>query len=125
MRGIRLCLLAHSLGGGDHYLAFARDYAGLWADVLLAEQELPVGLGVDGPLFALRDESEAFYLSGLGRAAPAETPVDRAENFPAAGGINAFLELWELTGDTRFLRLRTPARPAHAATFRPGCRRGG
>ncbi len=104
LRGVRLCLLAHSLGGGDRYLAFARDYAGLWADVLLTEQELPVGLGVNGPLFALSKEAEAFYLSGLGNAGHSETPVDRAESFLAAGGINAFLELWERTGEARFLR---------------------
>jgi hypothetical protein len=105
LRGIRLCLLAYSLGGGDRYLAFARDYAGLWADALLMEQELPVGLGADGPLFALNKRAEAFYLGGLGNADHhTETPIDRAENFLAAGGINVFLELWARTGEARFLR---------------------
>ena len=104
LRGIRLCLLAHSLGGEDNYLQLGREYAGLWADALLTGQELPVALGASGPIFVLEEKAEAVYRASDENGGLLDTPVDRAENILAAGGINVFLDLWDRTGDARFLR---------------------
>ena len=104
LSAIRLCLLAHSLAGGERYLELARDYAGMWADVLLTEQELPIGLDISGPIFSLDEMGERDYRFCAGDAGPLSSPVDRAENILATGGVNVFLDLWQLTGDTRFLR---------------------
>ncbi len=103
LRGIRLCLLAHSLGGGDEYLRLSRDYAGLWADALLRREELPVGLSASGPCWTLDKELQEVYRPRRENGGHWATSLDRAENILAAGGVDVFLELWACTGEARFL----------------------
>ena len=94
LRYINLCLLAHQMGGGEHYLDFAARYAGKWADAILAGDVLPVGLLPSGPVYDLAGEAEVAYRSFAGMAGHLDDDVDRAENLLASNGTGAFLALW-------------------------------
>lgn len=104
LRYVNLCLLAHGMGGGDHYLDFAAPYAGVWADAILTGDVLPVGLLPSGPVYELVGEAEIVYRKFAGMAGHLDDDIDRAENLLASNGTGAFLTLWQLTGDSRFRR---------------------
>ncbi|MBN1875625.1 MAG: hypothetical protein JXA33_15475 [Anaerolineae bacterium] len=105
LRYIDLCLHAHSiLKTETRYLYFASRYANKWADAILAAQTLPVGLLPSGPVYDLEGDAATVYRGFVGMVGHLDNNVDRAENLLASGGIDIFLTLWRLTGDTRFRR---------------------
>ncbi|MGC9349733.1 MAG: hypothetical protein ACP5JG_16460, partial [Anaerolineae bacterium] len=108
LRYVNLCLLAHRMTKGwahpERYLELAVEYAGRWADAVIAHEHLPIGLLPYGPVYQLDGEAEAAYRGFAGMAGHLDDDVDRAENLLASNGTGALLNLWKLTQDDRFLR---------------------
>ncbi len=102
LRCVNVCLLALAMTDEQRYLALARFYGGRWADAILAGEELPVGLNEEGAMYFLKKPGEGAYRAFAGQIGKLRSAVDRAENFLASGAVNAFLELWQLTGEERF-----------------------
>jgi hypothetical protein len=102
MRFVSLCLLALKAGGGQRYLDLASDYAGQWADAILAGDPLPVGILPGGPVTDLTGRSEDAYRSFAGMAGHLDDDVDRVENLLASNGVDVMLDLWQKTGRTEF-----------------------
>lgn len=107
LRYINLCLLAHQMGGGEHYLSFATGYTRRWAEAILADDHLPIGLLPEGPVYALSSETEDAYRAFAGMVGHLDDDVDRAENLLASNGTGALLSLCALTGDGLFLAALT------------------
>src|SRR5690606_33335580 len=90
--------LAYRGSGNERYVQWADRYTGRWAAALLERQDLPLGIGTDGPVFAFLEHTERQYRSFMEQIPASFTdPVERAENLFAAGGVNSFLELYKLT----------------------------
>jgi hypothetical protein len=104
LRYINLCLLAHRMNGGAPYLSFAAAYGGRWAEAILQDEHLPIGLVDRGPVYTLSNENETAYRAFAGMVGHLDDDVDRAENLLASNGTGALLALWTLTGDGLFLR---------------------
>lgn len=103
-RCVNMGLLAHEATAETRYLDLARTHAALWADALLSDEELPIGLDESGPLRTFTPETEALYRSFVGQVGTFENDVDRAENFLCSDATGALLTLWRHTGETRFCR---------------------
>jgi len=87
---VNLVLSALRLNRSRRYGDWAAKYAGRWAQAVLAADELPVGLGPEGPVYEPSisgDEHENFY---------------RAEALLAVDAVQAFLKLWKITGINEF-----------------------
>ncbi len=102
LRCVNMALLAHEMTDEFRYLDLAERHGGLWADAVLAERRLPVGLAAEGPVYTFADPAAKAYRGFAGQMAAMESAVDRAENFLASGGTQALLRLWERTGERRF-----------------------
>jgi hypothetical protein len=102
LRCINICLLAYAAGGDQRYLDFAALYAGEWADAILADEKLPIGLMDTGPIYDFAGDDEAIYRSFMGEVGDLDDPVNRAENFLTSDTINTFLNLGRKTGHVRF-----------------------
>ena len=102
MRCVNISLLAHDASGEDHFLDLADTYAGHWAEAMLADTPLPIGLTQDGPIYTFDDESQSIYRSFVGQAPALDAEVDRAENFLCSDTVQTFVKLWKLTGKEQF-----------------------
>jgi hypothetical protein len=98
LRCVNLCLLAHRISREERYLRLARNYAARWADSICESHLLPFGLARSGPLF-----DPSGFVGLPDKSAARESNLLRAENLLASNGIGAFLGLWKLTGEARFL----------------------
>ncbi|MFC1452369.1 hypothetical protein ACFLSJ_03385 [Verrucomicrobiota bacterium] len=97
-RCVNLCLLAHRVSGQGRYLALAGEYGGRWAEAILQSKSLPLGLAPSGPVYDCEGGT------GLSTTGPARGDnLLKAELFLASNATNAFLDLWVLTADGRFL----------------------
>jgi len=103
-RCINVCLLAWAMTGERRYLKLATYYGGRWADAILAGDELPVALDAKGPRYHLARQAEGAYRAFAGQIGKLRPEVDRAENFLASGAVDALLELWQTTKETRYRR---------------------
>ncbi|MFP4056763.1 MAG: hypothetical protein ACLF0G_07830 [Candidatus Brocadiia bacterium] len=101
-RCVGIALLAHDATGEPRYLELAERHAARWADALLADRELPAGIGPDGPLYRLEGETAREYHAFAGQAPKLVAAVDRAENLLASDAVGCLLTLWERTEDSRF-----------------------
>ncbi len=104
LRFVNLCLLAYEMGGGRHYLDFAAAYGQRWARALLEQDQIPMGLLPDGPVYELSGASEIAYRNFAGMAGHLDDDVDRTENVLASNGSGALLALWKATGENAFLQ---------------------
>jgi hypothetical protein len=103
-RGIGMSLLAYAMSDDPRYLHLATAAAGNWADAILAEEALPLGLAPTGPLYSLPADAETRYRAFAGMAGALRDDVDRAENLLASGAIDVLLALWHRTAQARFRR---------------------
>jgi hypothetical protein len=103
LRCVNISLLAHRATAQSRYLELATLYAGRWADAILADERLPIGLTVAGPIYDFNAENEAVYRSYMGEASALALPVDRAESFLTSDAINTFLYLGDQSGEERFV----------------------
>ncbi|MCZ7643696.1 MAG: hypothetical protein M5U26_00185 [Planctomycetota bacterium] len=109
LRCANIALLAHAATRKPRYLELAAAYAGRWAEALLAEPRIPVGLDARGAVFDLEGESRQAYQGFAGMAFSDDggglaSETDRAENFLASGVVKTFLELFRHTREPKFLR---------------------
>lgn len=104
LRFVSLCLTAFSMGGGDRYFDFAARYARVWATAILDRSSLPIGLLPDGPVYEMAGALDSAYRVVAGMAGPLDDDADRAENLLASDAIGIFLQLWEKTRDSVFVR---------------------
>jgi hypothetical protein len=102
LRFARLCLLARRAGGGARYLDLASEYAGQWAEAILTEPALPVGLLPAGAVTDLAGDAEAAYRSFAGMAGHLDDDLERTENLLASNAVDVMLDLWQETGEGRF-----------------------
>ncbi|MEO0794062.1 MAG: hypothetical protein AAFX93_02815 [Verrucomicrobiota bacterium] len=87
---INLALIAFRLNQSRRYAEWAIRYGGRWADAILANSMLPVGL----------DEKGAVLEPNLGP--DARENLYRAEAFLAADAVQSLLKLWNVSGEDRF-----------------------
>jgi len=105
LRCVNLALLAYRMSTEKRYAELAVTHGGKWADAILQGEDLPIGLNPSGRgIYALEGSAEAAYRSFAGMAPANLDELGRAENFLASNGIQTFLDLFELTGENRFLR---------------------
>lgn len=108
LRCVNIALLAYRLSGQKRYLELAAAHGRLWSQAILLSPDLPVVLlpGPDGtcqPLYQLEGEHNQAYRSFAGElTGDLSGPLERAENYLASDGINAFLRLWRDTGKEDF-----------------------
>ena len=102
MRCVNICLIAHRTSGDPRYLHLAREHALRWADAIVEDAPLPVGLDGPNAVRDLSNEGSQLYRQFAGQAPESRHDVDRTENFLASGTIHAFMRLWEVTGDATF-----------------------
>lgn len=102
MRCANISLLTYEASGEDRYLNLATTYAEHWAEAMLADTPLPIGLTQDGPIYVFDDESQSIYRSFAGQAPALDAEVDRAENFLCSATAQTFMKLWKLTGRDHF-----------------------
>ncbi len=100
LRCLNIALLAWSLSREERYLQLATHYGGQWAEAILAADELPAGLDLEGPIYSL--EANKSYYRFAGQAPKLSNQVDRAENLLASNAPNGLLELWRATNEPRF-----------------------
>ncbi|MHB9131762.1 MAG: hypothetical protein ACYDBB_11820 [Armatimonadota bacterium] len=96
-RCIDMSMQAYAMSSECRYLELATAAARRWAEAMLAESALPLGLAPTGPIYALPVDAETRYRSFAGMAGTLGDDVDRAENFLASGAIGVLLRLWMLT----------------------------
>jgi hypothetical protein len=102
LRCANICLLAQQASGEDRFLELATTYAGHWAEAILAQDAIPIGLTVAGPLYALEGEAATIYRGFAGEAPDLTAAVDRAENLLTSDAVQTFLTLWQQTGQSQF-----------------------
>ena len=106
LRCVNICLQAASQPETEiarkRYIELATVYAGEWADAILAGDELPIALTPDSVLYEFSDSDKALYYSFMGEAPDLQAEVDRAENLLGSDAVNAFLRLWQESGELRF-----------------------
>lgn len=98
-RLVNLCLIAYDLTQEARYIELPRIHVGLWAEAILADERLPVGLRAGRGVYGLSDTEREKYRSFTGAAPELTVPIARAENFLASNTLDAFLALWTLTQD--------------------------
>jgi len=105
MRFANLAGIAYLATGKDRYLEWALQYALKWAEATINSPDRP-----PIALHAKCEEAEleAAYAqarSSFFGAAPNETcsPIMRIEPHVSAGTVDAFLDIWKLTGEQRLL----------------------
>lgn len=103
LRLINMILIAQPFRDDHALWDLALDYTGRWADAILSEPEIPIGLGTDGVLATMPNESDAGYRSFMGMVGKLDTPLDRAENLFASGALSTLTAFWESSGQERFL----------------------
>lgn len=103
MRLVNICLLAHRITNEQRYLDLCVQHAGLWASGFDELNDIPAGIGDQGPVTRFGNDAREKYRAFAGQAPKGTAPVDRAENLLASGAPNAFLTLWQLTDDERFI----------------------
>lgn len=101
-RCVNISLLAYDAAQQPRYLDLARTHAARWADAILADERLPIGLDASGPLRDFTPETERLYRSFVGQAGLLQTNLDRAENFLCSNATGALITLWQQTGEPRF-----------------------
>lgn len=102
LRCINIALLAHRATDDQRYLALATAHGTRWADAILADEELPIGLLPDRIVYRFDPAEEAIYRARVGQSSMLLTPLDRAESFLASDAINTFLYLAHATGIRAF-----------------------
>lgn len=102
LRCINIALLAHRATGEERYLELATAHCTRWANAILANEELPIGLLPERIVYRFDPTEEAIYRSRVGQSSMLLTAVDRAESFLASDAVNSFLYLWQATGTGRF-----------------------
>lgn len=102
IRCINIALLTHRATDDQRYLALATVHGQRWAEAILAEDDLPIGLLADRAVYRFDPAEEAIYRARVGQSSMLLTPVDRAESFLASDAINMLLYLWRATTQVRF-----------------------
>lgn len=103
LRCINISLLAWQATNEDRYLKLAQVYGQLWAEALLEQLDLPIGIHCKGVIRDITAESNQVYRDFAGELPEdLDKPVNRAENVLASGGMDTFLQLFSLTGERVF-----------------------
>lgn len=102
LRLVNLSLCANRMMGETRYLELAESATMPWARAVAQSDTLPIGLLESGTVYALDSAADGHYRQFMGQASALIEPVDRAENFLASSGINAFLDLWQRTDNALF-----------------------
>jgi hypothetical protein len=87
LRCVNVCLLAYVASGDQRtqrprYLDFSARYGGEWADALLAEEALPIGLAPNGVIYDLSSEDAAGYHAFVGEASKPTSALGKRSDMP-------------------------------------------
>jgi hypothetical protein len=102
LRYVNLCLLAYRMGGGERYLDVAAAYTRRWAEAIIRDEQLPIGLLPTGPVYTLDGASANAYRAFAGMVGHLDDNADRAENLLASNGTGALLTLLTITGEDTY-----------------------
>lgn len=89
---INLALGAYRVNRSERYAQWAIGYGGRWADAILANDSLPIGLDAKGPVYEpaiANDGRESLH---------------RAEALLAVDAVQSLLKLWQISKENRFRR---------------------
>ncbi len=105
LRCTNICLLAYQATKEQRYLDHSILYGLRWADAILSQTDIPIGIQAEAIILDLSGEMNEIYRNFAGELPKdMSRPVDRAENILASGGIDTFLNLYSKTGKDTFLK---------------------